>query len=186
MVKKTLRSSQDSNLGPLNSSLVSSNLRLNLSICRPYSALVSTEVLRAASKLGISRHPACAVGTPQGPGWLKPFLLLEKSHTKCICWPKANCEMGEIQPEIQIGEYSCFPLEGVTGTSSYRFDYNFIASKFHHTVKASMQRRSRSGSWDDICVVTEVSTLLIIAQVSSGFRNHIIIHRSMKYNCWER
>ena len=43
------------------------NLRLNLSICRPYSALVSTEVLYVApSELGISRHLACAVGTPQG------------------------------------------------------------------------------------------------------------------------
>ena len=43
------------------------NLRLNLSICRPYSALVSTEVLCvAASELGISRHLACAVGYLQG------------------------------------------------------------------------------------------------------------------------
>ena len=42
----------------------SSNFRLNLSICRPYSALVSTEVLCAApSELGISRHLA---GTPEG------------------------------------------------------------------------------------------------------------------------
>ena len=37
------------------------------SICRPYSALVSTEVLCAApSELGISRHLACAIGTLQG------------------------------------------------------------------------------------------------------------------------
>ena len=65
--KITLRSSQDWNLGPLNSSQMllpcnwatgalaleqridghrhRSNLRLNLSICRPYSALLSTEVL---------------------------------------------------------------------------------------------------------------------------------------------
>ena len=45
----------------------SSNLRLNLSICRPYSAVLSTEILCAApSELGISRYLACAVGIPQG------------------------------------------------------------------------------------------------------------------------
>ena len=37
----------------------SSNLRLNLSICRHYSAVLSTKVLCATpSKLGISRHLA--------------------------------------------------------------------------------------------------------------------------------
>ena len=58
---------------------ISLNLRLDLSICRPYSALVSTEVLCAASELGISRHLACAIGTPQGltgtisPSGEKPY-----------------------------------------------------------------------------------------------------------------
>ena len=56
------------------------NLRLNLSIYRPCSAVLSTEVLSAApSELGISRHLACAVGTPQGltgtisPSGEKPY-----------------------------------------------------------------------------------------------------------------
>ena len=59
-----------------------SNLRLDLSICRLYSALVST-LCCSPSKLGISsRHLACAVRTPQGR--LETFLLSEKSHTKCF------------------------------------------------------------------------------------------------------
>ena len=73
-----------------------SNLRLDLSICRHYSALVSADVVcaysalmstealcAAPSELSISRHPACAVGTPQG--LTVTFLPPEKSHTKCFC-----------------------------------------------------------------------------------------------------
>ena len=61
----------------------SSNLRLNLSICRPYSAVLSTKVLCATpSELGISRHLACAVGLLQGltgtisPSGEKPYKVL--------------------------------------------------------------------------------------------------------------
>ena len=79
-----------------------SNLRLDLSICRHYSALVSADVVcaysalmstealcAAPSELGISRHPACAVGTPQG--LTVTFLLLEKSHTKDFTTYTSRC-----------------------------------------------------------------------------------------------
>ena len=68
----------------------SSNLRLNLSIRRPYSALVSTEVLCAApSELGISRHLACAVGTPQRlTGTISPSG--EKPYKVFFAGPKAK------------------------------------------------------------------------------------------------
>ena len=67
-----------------------SNLRLDLSICRLYSALVST-LFCSPSKLGISsRHLACAVRTPQGPtGDISPSR--EKPY-KVFRKPKANCE----------------------------------------------------------------------------------------------
>ena len=70
----------------------SSNLRLNLSICRLYSAVLSTEVLCAApSKLGISRHLACAVRTSQGlTGTISPSG--EKPYKVFFAWPKANYE----------------------------------------------------------------------------------------------
>ena len=79
-----------------------SNLRLDLSVCRPYSALLSTEVLCAApSELGISRHFACAVGTPQeltgniSPSGEKPY--------KVFCRSKANYEwMFYLQSDIMV------------------------------------------------------------------------------------
>ena len=78
-------------------------LRLDLSICRLYSALVSIEELCAAlSKLGISRHLACAVGTPQG-------LTGTISHSgekpyKVFCRPKANCERDVLFAELFDGK----------------------------------------------------------------------------------
>ena len=42
--------------------------------------------------------------------------------------------MGEIQPEVQMGEYSWFPLEGVTGTSSYHFEYNLHLIKIYESI----------------------------------------------------
>ena len=60
------------------------NLRLNISICRPCSAVLSTKVLCAApTELGISRHLACAVGTLQGlTGTISPR---EKPYK--VFWP---------------------------------------------------------------------------------------------------
>ena len=58
-----------------------SNLRLDLSVCRLYFCIVEYRgtFCAAPSELGISRHFACAVGTPQGrtgnisPSGEKPY-----------------------------------------------------------------------------------------------------------------
>ena len=40
---------------------------------------------------------------------------------------------------------------------------------------------SRAASWDNACVVTEVSTLLVITQACSGLKKSCIL-KFMKYN----
>ena len=62
-----------------------SNLRLDLSICRLYSALVSIEVFYAAAPANwVSAADTLKVPSEPRRGQPETFLLSEKSHTKCF------------------------------------------------------------------------------------------------------
>ena len=114
----------------------SSNTRLDLSICGLYSALVSTEVLCAApSELGISRHLACAVRTPQGlTGTISPSG--EKPYKGFFCRPQ--CIFSPTIFMMASGLYrNFFPAIRVAVVSSGRMTDSTNSSRTRRSITCS-------------------------------------------------
>ena len=83
--KKTLRSSQDSNLGLV------SNLRLDISICTAWVSIPKHFVLHPANWVSADTLHACAIcWNPTGAD--RNHFSFQRKAIQSVCRPKANCE----------------------------------------------------------------------------------------------